>query len=197
MVPEVFVATHGWASTNYFHQLNQMLPRLALFVPFLKINPHIHIHIFKINNIAKEIITSLGLTNPLVTGDIQAGTVYFPQGSGCDLNPFSVQAMSELVRSHIKSNLLPADQDIQRTVLYIARTKREPKQQKEIMSKLEELCQSYNYRLEVFRDHPVPSIKETMVMFHQASLVIGSHGAGMANLIFSNPGWCYSYDSTS
>ena len=185
----MFVITHGWFPKNYFHQLIQMLPRLALYVPFLQMNPHIYIHVYKINIITQQVISSLGLNNPLISGNIKADMVYSPQGSGCDLNPFSVQFMSELLHSHIRSKLLKPTHKIHgRTVLFIERKKRKLKQQAEILHKLQSLCDRHDYSLVIFQDDPSPSIAETMEMFHQAALVVGSHGAGLANLLFSNPG---------
>jgi capsular polysaccharide biosynthesis protein len=43
-----------------------------------------------------------------------------------------------------------------------------------------------NYTL--FRDDPVPSLNETMRMFHSAVMVVAPHGAGESNVVFSIPG---------
>ena len=43
-------------------------------------------------------------------------------------------------------------------------------------------------RLSVFDDQNLPTLAETVSLFNQAFLVIGTHGAGLSNLLFSEPG---------
>ena len=43
-------------------------------------------------------------------------------------------------------------------------------------------------KLSVFDDRNLPSLAETVSLFNQAFLVIGPHGAGLSNLLFSDPG---------
>ena len=40
----------------------------------------------------------------------------------------------------------------------------------------------------MFIDNPVPSLKDTMRMFHSAVMVVGPHRAGLSNVFFSQPG---------
>ena len=43
-------------------------------------------------------------------------------------------------------------------------------------------------KVEVYPDNPVPGLKETLAMLNRAFIVIAPHGAGEANLLFSEPG---------
>ena len=43
-------------------------------------------------------------------------------------------------------------------------------------------------KLVIFDDNQLPSLEETMMLFYRADVVIGVHGAGLANLLFSRPG---------
>jgi len=40
----------------------------------------------------------------------------------------------------------------------------------------------------MYIDNPSPSLNDTMRMFHSAVMVVAPHGAGLANIIFSQPG---------
>ncbi len=45
-----------------------------------------------------------------------------------------------------------------------------------------------SFRVEVFPDDPAPPLVETARLFNRALAVIGPHGAGESNLLFSEPG---------
>ena len=46
----------------------------------------------------------------------------------------------------------------------------------------------YNLKFEVLSDNALPSFSEQVKLFLRAAVVIGSHGAGLGNMIFSEPG---------
>ena len=58
----------------------------------------------------------------------------------------------------------------------------------EIRSNLQKLTLESDLRFVEFSDRALPSITETMVIFYEAVLVVGPHGAGFSNLIYSQPG---------
>ena len=43
-------------------------------------------------------------------------------------------------------------------------------------------------KLTVFNDKNLPGLVDTIALFNQAFLVVGPHGAGLSNLLFSEPG---------
>ena len=49
-------------------------------------------------------------------------------------------------------------------------------------------AKEYNLSYEVFKDNPPPSFVDMMRMFNAAVMVVAPHGAGLANLVFSEPG---------
>lgn len=40
----------------------------------------------------------------------------------------------------------------------------------------------------LFDDQHLPSLNETMLLFHSAVMVVAPHGAGLSNIVFSRPG---------
>jgi len=60
--------------------------------------------------------------------------------------------------------------------------------QGEIETSLERLAVEYGLVYSLFADNPVPSLNDTMRMFHSAVLVVAPHGAGLTNVFFSRPG---------
>ena len=49
-------------------------------------------------------------------------------------------------------------------------------------------AKEYNLSYEVFKDNPPPSFVDMMRMFNAAVMVVAPHGAGLAKLVFSEPG---------
>ena len=53
---------------------------------------------------------------------------------------------------------------------------------------LRTLAKYFKLKFEVFSDDPVPPFKKQMEMFRRAAVIIGSHGAGLVNMVYSEPG---------
>jgi capsular polysaccharide biosynthesis protein len=49
-------------------------------------------------------------------------------------------------------------------------------------------ARDYGLRFTLFRDDPLPSFNDTMMLFHSAVMVVASHGAGLSNVLFCQPG---------
>ena len=49
-------------------------------------------------------------------------------------------------------------------------------------------AKEYNLSYEVFKDNPPPSFVDMIRMFNAAVMVVAPHGAGLENLVFSEPG---------
>jgi len=60
----------------------------------------------------------------------------------------------------------------------------------EIEAALQKVAQDFNLNYYLFIDNPVPSFNETMRKFHSAVLIVAPHGAGLSNILFSQPGTC-------
>ena len=59
-----------------------------------------------------------------------------------------------------------------------------------ILHMLKAIAKIFHLKVEVFGDRPPPSLQETRRLFNRAVMVVGPHGAGFANIIFSQPGLC-------
>ena len=59
---------------------------------------------------------------------------------------------------------------------------------KDIAKQMDYLAKTYGLKFMLFKDNPAPSFRDTLQMFHDAFLVVGPHGAGMSNIIWSRPG---------
>jgi len=46
----------------------------------------------------------------------------------------------------------------------------------------------FNLKYTLYIDNPTPSLNDTMRIFHSAVMVVGPHGAGLSNIVFSQPG---------
>ncbi len=61
-------------------------------------------------------------------------------------------------------------------------------QQAAIESAVKNLTLAYGLRYELFSDDPPPSVEQTMMTFYRARVIVGPHGAGLSNMIYSRPG---------
>ena len=60
-------------------------------------------------------------------------------------------------------------------------------QQTQVENVVNNLTDKFDFRNELFPDNPSPSIEDTMLMFYRALVIIGPHGAGLSNMLFSHP----------
>jgi hypothetical protein len=90
-------------------------------------------------------------------------------------------------RTYIENSLTGDKQ--WRSVVLIKRTRnRYFTQQSDIEHTVSNLTAKYGLRYELFADDPTPSPQQTMLMFYRARVIVGPHGAGLSNMIFSRPG---------
>lgn len=57
-----------------------------------------------------------------------------------------------------------------------------------IETMLRRVAAEYGLNYTLFADNPVPSLNDTMRMFFSAVLIVAPHGAGISNIVFSQPG---------
>lgn len=184
---DVFVITQFWGTT-YFHKMLEVMPRIAAYLEFLRMNPNVHIHAPEDHSKVSELLRVLGLnTERIVTGITRAKVVYFPQGTPCGFpKVHELQILSHHYRNYIRENL-PANPR-NRLVLIKRSGLRRFLQQEQIEEVLLRIATAHNLNFTLFADSPTPALHETMSIFNSALLIVGPHGAGLANMVFSEPG---------
>jgi hypothetical protein len=60
--------------------------------------------------------------------------------------------------------------------------------QDEVKKAMQRVAADFNLTYTLFPDNPPPSLNITMQWFHSAAIVVGPHGAGLTNMVFSRPG---------
>ena len=184
---ELYVINQHWG-TKVFHRMVEIVPRLALHLQFLKAHPEIHILAPEVGGRLAELIEIIGLNKSrLVAGVRRAKIVYQPRATGCGFaNVQESQMLSRVYRDYIKRTFPPQPRN--RLILIRRCGSRRFTEQKAIEEVVARAAEDYNLTYTLFPDNPTPSLKETMMMFHSAVVVVGPHGAGLSNVYFSQPG---------
>ena len=104
---EIFVISQLWG-IGYFHANIENIPRLALYIPFLRKYSHIKIHVATKARYIVDNLNVLGIMEDrLITGLTKGDIIYLPQGTGCgDINQPSGHLLSLYYHHYIKTNLL-------------------------------------------------------------------------------------------
>ncbi len=176
---EVFTITQYWGGA-FYHATLENLPRLAPYLEYLKRFPHIRIHA----GTRHPFLPLLGLDpDRIITGDIRAKLLYMPAGVSCGMSTiFPTQMLS----FHLRRGLKPMEWNI---ILLVRRSRtRWFRHHESILQMLQDVASPEGYIVKEYRDDPVPGIDATRELFSRAFLVVAPHGAGEANLIFSQPG---------
>ena len=176
---EVFTISQYWGE-YFFHATLENLPRLAPYLEYLKRFPHIRIHAA----MRHPFLPLLGLGRKrIIIGHIRAKLLYMPAGVPCGMPTiFPTQMLS----FHLRRGLMPMERNV--IVLIRKSRRRWFKHHESILQMLEEVSAPEGYILKEYRDDPVPGINTTRELFSRAFLVVAPHGAGEANLVFSQPG---------
>ena len=185
---EVFVISQYWGA-SVFHRMVEVAPRLAIHLEFLKRNKHIRIAgpEGKGKRLG-EILSILGLDeNRLHTGWCRAKVVYVPRGTGCGMASVpEIQLLSLQYRTYIAQNF--SHQQRNRIVLIRRSRSRRFTEQEAIEQVVQSAARDFNLTYSLFIDNPVPSLNDTMRLFRSAVMIVGPHGAGLSNMVFSEPG---------
>jgi len=184
---EIFVITQFWGY-GYFHYMVEVLPRIALFVDFLKFNQQIRILSPLLRGRFVQLLGIIGIdSSRLVAGLNRAKVVYLPRSTRCgNPNVPEIQMLSQLYRNYITRTF--PHQPRNKIVLIRRSRKRIFSNQIEIEKVLQRAAADYNLTYTMFKDNPVPSLNDSMMMFHSAVIIVGPHGAGLSNMLFSQPG---------
>jgi len=184
---ELFVINQYWGTAT-FHRMIEIMPRLALHLPFLKANAEIRISAPQVGGRLAELLEIIGLdSSRLVTGVARAKIVYQPRATGCGFaNIQESQMLSQLYRDYIERTFPPQPRN--RLILIRRSGARRFIEQKRIEKVLERAARDYNLTYTLFIDNPTPSLNDTMMMFHSAVMIVAPVGAGESNVFFSQPG---------
>ena len=178
---EVFVITQFWGF-GFFHGAVEGLTKLSLYLRFLQDNPHIQIHVGGLH----PYLALLNLKpERIVAGPVQAGLLYMPGGTPCFTLPyFTGQLLSWQLQRHIPNHSHDRD-----TVILIKRTKKRWFEHHDaIHTMIQGHTESFGLRVVVYKDTPLPPLVTAVNLFHRAVAVIAPHGAGLTNILFSQPG---------
>ena len=124
----------------------------------------------------------------VVWGEVRASTIYLPAGVPCGKpSLFPTQMLWWHLGLRLPSSPGTAGRD---TVVLIQRTHHDRyfMYHSSILAMLQEETTAYGLHVRVFGDRPLPKTQDTAGLFHRALLVVAPHGAGEANMIFSQPG---------
>jgi len=184
---ELYVINQYWGFA-IFHRMIEIMPRLALHLQFLKANPSIRILAPEAGGRLAELMKIIGLEKSrLYTGVRRAKIVYQPRAAGCHFaNVQESQMLSQLYRDYIKRVFPPQPRN--RLILIRRDGMREFTEKKAIENVVKRAAREYNLTYTLFPANPTPSLNKTMMMFHSAVVIVGPHGAGLSNMIFSQPG---------
>ena len=189
LYPEVFVISQKWGK-GYFHKLGEDIPRISPYTEFLAKNKDIKVHVkeTELRSVTAETLKMLGIhPDRLIEGVIRAKIVYLPQATNCGYsNQHSVQLASRLYREYVDRN---QNDNRRNLMVMIHRTaKRLLVNYDEKEREMRKVAEYYNLKFEVLSDDALPSFQEQVLLFRRAAVVIGSHGAGFVNMIYSDPG---------
>ena len=188
---EVFVVTQYWGE-SFYHRMVELFPRLSPFLQFLKENVNIKIHINggAEDDVTKMIFTSLGL-NPsrAVQGTLRSKVAYLPRGTPCGIpNIPETQILANVYHNYIKKEVSPTLRNKLILIKRSANASRAFQAQAEIEDMVKTIAGKYNLQYYLWDDDPLPPISEAMRVFYQAAMIVAPHGAGEANMVFSQPG---------
>ncbi|ESO03316.1 hypothetical protein HELRODRAFT_173602 [Helobdella robusta] len=187
---EVYLISQYWGE-GFFHSMIEDIPRLSLFVTFLKKNPQIKILSMDSNRRFVKILNILGLNESrLVFGKIRTNIAYVPRSTPCgSANIIELQYLHRQFRNYILKKLVKSTYQPRDKLILIKRTgKRHFLHHEKISSYLNMTAQEYGFTYHVYTDNPLPSLNETMLIFGSASIIVAPHGAGLSNILFSQPG---------
>ena len=184
---EVFVITQYWAE-SFFHKMLESFPRISPYLTFLQKHPNIKIHVRETGGYTKQTLEFLSFNSSRFVTDVcRAKIVYLPQATPCGfVQAQSAQYLSFLYRRKIKETYPDLSR---RNIVLIKRSgTRRLTHHADIQTALENLATEFNLTFKLFSDSPVPGFDDAMQIFNGAVLVVGPHGAGLSNVIYSLPG---------
>ena len=186
---EIFVISQYWGK-GHFHKQAEDLPRIAPYIEFLKKNEQIKIQAAESapDSVTGKTLQLMGIDpTRLVQGVVRAKIVYLPQVTDCLYsNPHLVQLASLVYRQYVDNNTPSTEINYMVMIRRNFKRKMVDYEGKERLTEI--LAKEFNLKFEVYSDDSLPPFDEQVKLFRRAAVIIGSHGAGLANMIYSEPG---------
>lgn len=201
---EILVISQYWAE-GYFHSMIEDVPRLVPYLPFLKRNSNVKIHVVRTAWITAvlQMLSLPNLQQRVISGPVYGAVVYVPQGGGCLwFNPIPGTILASIYQSHIHEHGVGADvlgndariktsSTSRKALVFIVRTKKrkiEPSLNIRVQHYLSNMADKFDLDFHVFGDVALPPLDVTAALFARAAFVVAPHGAGLTNLVFSRHG---------
>ena len=192
-VPEVFVLTQHPLAFNFYHSLIEQITRAVAYRAFLQAHPHVAVHVGQEKpEFASVVLNMFGIHNPVVSGDIRAKRIYIPQGGGCH-NPhtasvqLAAQYFHQFTEKHLLQRSTMTSQPHRRFIVLIKRTTRALVNHEAVLGLVHDLAARTQRDVYVYDDRNLPSFNDSVALFYRSDVIIGPHGAGLTNMIFSRP----------
>ena len=183
---QVFTISLHWGN-GFYHAVIEDIPRFAPYIKFLLRHPEIKVHVYsKTSTFTVSILEDLGISRRrLVMGIVGARILYQPAGSRCGGGAF----FQTHVFAMISAEPLAFSHGPRDTIVLIKRSsKRWFNYHEEILKMLLDTSSKYGSKVVVYSDKAIPVLKITKNIFYSAFLIVAPHGAGLANMIYSQPG---------
>ena len=186
---EVFVTSQKYNDVLY-HATIEDLPRAIPYLEFLRNHKNIKIHTGHLAHAWATMFKMLRISSDrMVNGPVRAKIVYLPQSTPCGLNQVqALQLTSHLLRQQIVKRQPEEIMKMKSIVLIKRSGKRRFKFHDQIQEGLSVLAEEFNLRFEELHDKHLPGMDGISSMFQRAKVIVGPHGAGLLNMVFSEPG---------
>ena len=184
---EVFAMTHPPGGA-FYHGMIEEMPRIAGFVQFLRRHQQVRIHATTNTGRVYEFLRMLGIDQSrVVSGPITAGIIYMPRAASCMMpRVLETQLLSEHCIQYMMEHNNTTTRN--RLVLILRSGRRRFIHQPAIIRAVQSAAAEFGLQFTEFRDKPVPPFNNTVMMFHEAVMVVAVHGAGLSNILFSRRG---------
>jgi len=177
------LATRG--DVNYYHFLIDVLPRLAVLAAAPEIEPPAQWYVPRATSFQRELLERVGLTpeqcvDASVDVHVRAETLVVPSP------PSMVVVNPPWVIEWLRSALMPEPvARIHGRRIYVTRG---PGSNNRAVSNEDAVMAALAARGFEFVDPAALSVAEQIRTFAEASVIVASHGAALANLVFASPG---------
>ena len=189
-LPEVFVLSQYYGDQVY-HGIVEVVARIAPYLPILRKYTQIKIHAYP-TSLIKDFLRFLDISpNRIVSGYQYAKKAFLPEGTACGFaRPIATHLLYKAIQRQKAYKFARFDtKETKRSILLIRRTKnRYFVNHDQVYQSLQKVAVRYGLEINVLSDDPLPSFGDVVRMFHKAKLIVAPHGAGLSNMLFSQPG---------
>jgi hypothetical protein len=192
------------------HVFKEALPRLGPWLPWLRANPHVALHLksrshrSEVGNFTLQALQLLGILGPervVVTGDLAARVAWLPASSTCgqvaDQFWGARRVRDELLRAAIVGEARARGQARERVVVLVERratdhrTWGRPDIYRKALEAVHAAADPARARVVLFSDADealMSCLACQIRIFSSADAVVGQHGAGLTHAMFMRPG---------